>query len=673
MASESKPTRQESLTPAQAKGPTPKHKFEGHEKAIWSFVFLHDNVHIVSGAEDGTMRKWNCNTGRLVGTPWKGKGGSIYALALSPDGKTIACGRWDGSVQRWKTNGEMMEGVWTGNSDGRGVWSLSWSPSGSHIAIGSEDGTILIRETESGKVKVGPIETKQGCVRALAYSPSDDRIASGGGDQTICVWDSKTGKLVIGPISNLGNVVTSVVWSRDSSKFYSASDKFARVFDGNRGTLLIRYRFKHGHNLYSVALSPKNNTVLACVGVQGVAKLWDTESLQPLSQSFGQDQVLHCVSFSRDGRYIAYGGDDRKLTLWTVKDILVPPQLPAPIPQRGHKQGTETRPESSSSSCLEADATAGDVIIEEGYDGPHDNSFQQSDSQPSMSAPPHSNPTRHFWKTISRHRPPANESIPLRERRMFFARRAHSKSPLQHATTTPNEPTPEGNGRAGEEDIDLPDVSSISALGPYQPNMMGCQCSANAPLGARSREKEKGKQREETLAGGQTLPSELDRKETRTLLKPLHVRGKDSDSAEQAPAKKCDPPPKVVEIRGSQGKRKAKSLAVTSAPATAAHPINSVQTGPCSQGGSAQAGASLQPVSVQACTSHGTSGHGAQRVQVTGGPSPHVSQSQLVPTYHTDHDSDSRSSIKGTCNRFLAKICFPRRHLHRDSSREHVD
>ncbi|OAX35120.1 hypothetical protein K503DRAFT_649916, partial [Rhizopogon vinicolor AM-OR11-026] len=49
----------------------------GHEREIWSFVFLHDNIHIVSGSFDGTMRKWNCDTGRLVEEPWKWEGGSI--------------------------------------------------------------------------------------------------------------------------------------------------------------------------------------------------------------------------------------------------------------------------------------------------------------------------------------------------------------------------------------------------------------------------------------------------------------------------------------------------------------------------------------------------------------------------------------------------------------------
>src|SRR6267154_6870667 len=318
-----KSTVEDASPPARPKRPTPKHEFEGHTNNIWSFVFLHDNVHIVSGSEDGTMRKWSRDTGLVVGEPWEGEGGIILALALSPDGKTIACGREDGSVQRWNTDGEMIEGVWTGHSEG--VRSLSWSPSGGHLASGSFDGTILIRNVESGEVEVGPIKTKQDDVYCLAYSPLGDKIASGGYKKTIWIWDSKTGELLVGPIKDLGDYyVTSVVWSSDSSKLYSASDKFARVFDSVSGTLL--HQFKHDRPLWSIAFSPKHD-VLVCVGYRGTAQLWDTESHQPIGQPFGQEDLKHlyCVSFSRDGRYLAYGGEDKKITLWMMKDLA--PQL----------------------------------------------------------------------------------------------------------------------------------------------------------------------------------------------------------------------------------------------------------------------------------------------------------------------------------------------------------
>jgi len=206
------------------------------------------------------------------------------------------------------------------------VRSISWSPSGSHIASGYSDGTILIRKAENGKVEVGPIETGQDRVCSLAYSPSGDRIASGGDNKTICIWDSNTSELLVGPIKDLNAYVTSVVWSWDSSKLYSASDnKFARVFDSVSGTQL--HRFEHNHYVDSIALSPKHN-VLACVGYNGVAQLWDTESYQSLGKPFSpEDNVcIYCMSYSQDGRYLAYGGYDKKITIWMVKDI--PLELP---------------------------------------------------------------------------------------------------------------------------------------------------------------------------------------------------------------------------------------------------------------------------------------------------------------------------------------------------------
>jgi WD40 repeat protein len=238
----------------------------------------------------------------------------------------------DGSVQRWTTDsGKMVEGVWTGHS--REVRSLAWSPSGKHIASGSRDGTILIRKQDSGETEVGPIKAGQHWVNVLVYSPSGDRIASGGLNATICIWDTKTGELVVGPIEELGASVTSLVWSSDSGRVYTASDRFVRVFDSSSGIEL--YRFEHDELVNSIALSPKHN-VLACVGQPGVAQLWNTESREPLlSQPFIDRQTLRCISFSLDGKYLASSGLDRKLILWTVKDIV--PELAVrvfmPIPQ----------------------------------------------------------------------------------------------------------------------------------------------------------------------------------------------------------------------------------------------------------------------------------------------------------------------------------------------------
>src|SRR6267154_3759443 len=155
------------LNPLQSR-PSPKHRFEGHKETIQEFVFLHDKVHIVSGLLDGTMRKWNYDTGTqdfLSGNNGKG-GGRKHICIDTFTGWQDDCvregGRKRSAVEyRWRD-------VWTGHSQGVTVCSLSWSPSE------SDDETILIRKAESGEAEVGPIETK---LRALVYSPSGERIA----------------------------------------------------------------------------------------------------------------------------------------------------------------------------------------------------------------------------------------------------------------------------------------------------------------------------------------------------------------------------------------------------------------------------------------------------------------------------------------------------------------
>jgi WD40 repeat protein len=217
--------------PAQSKRPTAKHQFEiDHGLNFQSFIFLHDNVHIVSGSRFGAIYKWNCETGLLVGEPWIREGVGECVLVLSPDGKTIACGRNDGSIQRWNKDGKMIQGIWAAQSSA--VLSLSWSPRGNDIAYLPRDGKILILKVENGEIKEGPIvlEGSYG-MDSVAYSPSGDRIASGGQYTSTRIWDSSTGKLLVGPIKDLGEVVgsNSLVWSSDSSNLQTVLHLRVRI------------------------------------------------------------------------------------------------------------------------------------------------------------------------------------------------------------------------------------------------------------------------------------------------------------------------------------------------------------------------------------------------------------------------------------------------------------
>jgi WD40 repeat protein len=237
----------------------------------------------------------------------------------------------------------------------------------------------------------------------------------------------------------MGFTVTSLVWSLNSRKLYSASDKLARVFKSKSGEVL--HRFQHDHALFAVALSPTQN-ILACVGTDGIVQLWDTKSHQPLGLPLHEDHTdLFCVSFSRDGRYLVYGGDYGKLTLWTVKDII--PQLPAPT-LRNTQQ--ETWSNSLPSSCLDADTTGGDGFIEKARD---DTFFQSSQEYIPSQSPgfyvPSLSSAHPLWNVIFPRRSPQDESIPQeRSKRGFFSPRVRSKSSLELSTMKLDQQVPEG-------------------------------------------------------------------------------------------------------------------------------------------------------------------------------------------------------------------------------------
>ncbi|KAG1735215.1 hypothetical protein EDB19DRAFT_1725014 [Suillus lakei] len=152
----------------------------------------------------------------------------------------------------------------------------------------------------------------------------------------------------------------------------------------------------------------------------------------------------------------------------------------------------------------------------------------------------------------------------------------------------------------------------------------------------------------------------------------MGARGKDSTNTIITPVTKRPEVVDVYAVRGFQRyvaltpQKKRGSLAVPyNIPLVVLHASGSSQPGPSSQTASVQAITSSQLVSGQpGSSSPAVVGHGVHYSQPIGGSPSHASPSHFVTTYHTNHDSDSRSSIEGSFNRFLDRICFPCGHFH---------
>ena len=84
---------------------------------------------------------WNAHIGDPMGTI--GVRENVLALAFSPDGKTLAIGSGEGSIQVWTLDpNHKIQTIFTGHQGS--IHVLMFSPDGKTLASGSADGTILL-------------------------------------------------------------------------------------------------------------------------------------------------------------------------------------------------------------------------------------------------------------------------------------------------------------------------------------------------------------------------------------------------------------------------------------------------------------------------------------------------------------------------------------------------
>ena len=108
-------------------------------------AFSRDGKILARGSADGTIQLWDVATHQQIGGPLTGLDAPVRSVAFSPDGKTLAGGSADGTVRLWDvTTHQQIGGPLISLS--RGVYSVAFSPDGKTLAGGSADGTVWLRD-----------------------------------------------------------------------------------------------------------------------------------------------------------------------------------------------------------------------------------------------------------------------------------------------------------------------------------------------------------------------------------------------------------------------------------------------------------------------------------------------------------------------------------------------
>ncbi len=116
--------------------------YHGHTNGVTSVTWSPDGKRIASGSHDDTVQVWETATGEHVINYCCGHSASVTSVTWSPDGKRIASGSYDGTAQVW--DAAIGEHVYTYRGHSASVLAVAWSPDGKRIASGSSDMTVQI-------------------------------------------------------------------------------------------------------------------------------------------------------------------------------------------------------------------------------------------------------------------------------------------------------------------------------------------------------------------------------------------------------------------------------------------------------------------------------------------------------------------------------------------------
>src|SRR5204862_14836 len=136
-----------------------------------------------------TVRLWEVATGRERHR-LEGHRGVVLAVALSPDGKTLASASKD--IRLWDVAGGRLLRRLQGGQ--RWVNGLAFSPDGKTLASADAGGVggeqpILLWEAATGKQVAQFQEDRHAVTSSLLFSPDGRTLASVAAGETILLWE----------------------------------------------------------------------------------------------------------------------------------------------------------------------------------------------------------------------------------------------------------------------------------------------------------------------------------------------------------------------------------------------------------------------------------------------------------------------------------------------------
>ncbi len=178
----------------EVKGWERRHVLRGHGDSLYAVAISPDGRRIATGSYDQRIRLWEASTGEFL-RELKGHNGAVFDLAFHPGGRILASASGDRTVKLWDVDaGTRLETLSEPEKD---QYTVAFRPDGRFLVAGGVDNRIRVWElTEAGREGTNPLRyvrfAHEGAILRLTFSADGQLLASSSEDRTIKLWNTRT-------------------------------------------------------------------------------------------------------------------------------------------------------------------------------------------------------------------------------------------------------------------------------------------------------------------------------------------------------------------------------------------------------------------------------------------------------------------------------------------------
>ena len=328
----------------------------------------------------GSVELWNADQVDAAGTPTRtlaGPAGHVNGLAFTPDGATLLAAGGAAGLAGEVVAFDIASGErrWTAAGHRDAVTAAALAPDGRVLATGSYDQTIRLWDVASG-TELRLLTGHNGPVYGLAFHPTQPLLASASGDRTVKLWNPTTGAR-LDTLTEPTKDQHAIAFSPDGGHLAAGgADNRVRIWgvaQGEAGTTpLLHAQFAHEAPLLALAYSG-DGQVLVTAGQDRTVKFWNAAEMSQLAEPMPQPDWVAALALAH--RHAVLGRMDGSLADVPLPNVPLPNNVPAasgarqPAGQAG--AASDQQPSSSHTPVVALRPGERDILEAEPNDDAH--------------------------------------------------------------------------------------------------------------------------------------------------------------------------------------------------------------------------------------------------------------------------------------------------------------